>query len=484
MAQVSTVDLLSTDTLTASRATINSNVNAVKNGLNSHTANVSNPHSTIFSQVTGCVTIWDNVTNKYTIPTTCRINGIAAPSNCSITWVSGNGNIKWGLYSSDLSQFTPTFQFWTNTTATSGGGCAVNTGAAQFPNGVIHLGSTSAAGGLAPIIPVDENGPTVALASCTGASCTPSYTSDGITKNFAIKLKFEGVDTAGVSLPYTVVAGDEGKVKQCTSTGTMTFPVPGAGGAFLAGTGTWVSNNGGGTCTIAASGGTTIGPSGLLAVQAGNAVYVVSTGSAYLVLGTIPGGGGGGGGVSSVNSWNTTYMTVANTTTTPVITLNIGTSANNIVALDGSAKLPAVDGSQLTNLPSSGSPLTTKGDLFTFSTVAARLPIGSNNNVLVADSAQTVGMKWAQIDLGSSMVGGTLQSGNITNILDGKIVVWINRTFSALPTCSSGTNEGRIEYITDSPTGTVGTSVAAGGGGHHGFVGCNGGSNWIFIAGN
>lgn len=31
--------------------------------------------------------------------------------------------------------------------------------------------------------------------------------------------------------------------------------------------------------------------------------------------------------------------------------LNVGTSANNIVQLDGSGKLPAVDGSQLTNLP-------------------------------------------------------------------------------------------------------------------------------------
>tara|TARA_R100000951_G_scaffold58489_1_gene49141 strand:+ start:3608 stop:4906 length:1299 start_codon:yes stop_codon:yes gene_type:complete len=34
--------------------------------------------------------------------------------------------------------------------------------------------------------------------------------------------------------------------------------------------------------------------------------------------------------------------------------LDVGTSANNIVQLDGSSKLPAVDGSQLTNLPSSG----------------------------------------------------------------------------------------------------------------------------------
>jgi len=36
--------------------------------------------------------------------------------------------------------------------------------------------------------------------------------------------------------------------------------------------------------------------------------------------------------------------------------LTVGTAANNLVKLDGSAKLPAVDGSQLTNLPSGGTP--------------------------------------------------------------------------------------------------------------------------------
>ena len=35
-------------------------------------------------------------------------------------------------------------------------------------------------------------------------------------------------------------------------------------------------------------------------------------------------------------------------------TQTVGTSANNVVQLDGSARLPAVDGSQLTNLPSAG----------------------------------------------------------------------------------------------------------------------------------
>jgi hypothetical protein len=41
------------------------------------------------------------------------------------------------------------------------------------------------------------------------------------------------------------------------------------------------------------------------------------------------------------------------------------------------------------------SPLTTKGDLYGFSTLDARIPIGANNTVLTADSTETLGLKWA-----------------------------------------------------------------------------------------
>ena len=41
------------------------------------------------------------------------------------------------------------------------------------------------------------------------------------------------------------------------------------------------------------------------------------------------------------------------------------------------------------------SPLTTKGDLLGYSTVNARVPIGANNKVLMADSTQALGLKWA-----------------------------------------------------------------------------------------
>jgi trimeric autotransporter adhesin len=40
-------------------------------------------------------------------------------------------------------------------------------------------------------------------------------------------------------------------------------------------------------------------------------------------------------------------------------------------------------------------PLTTKGDLFTFTTEDARLPVGTDGYTLVADSVEATGLKWA-----------------------------------------------------------------------------------------
>ncbi len=42
-----------------------------------------------------------------------------------------------------------------------------------------------------------------------------------------------------------------------------------------------------------------------------------------------------------------------------------------------------------------GSPLTTKGDLYGFDTANNRIPVGSNGQVLTADSTQALGVKWA-----------------------------------------------------------------------------------------
>jgi hypothetical protein len=49
-------------------------------------------------------------------------------------------------------------------------------------------------------------------------------------------------------------------------------------------------------------------------------------------------------------------------------------------------------------------PTTTKGDLSGFSTAQARIPIGSDTQVLTADSAQALGLKWAA----PASAGGTV----------------------------------------------------------------------------
>jgi hypothetical protein len=66
--------------------------------------------------------------------------------------------------------------------------------------------------------------------------------------------------------------------------------------------------------------------------------------------------------------------------------------------------------------PSGSSPLTTKGDLYTFDTANARLPVGTNGQVLVADNTAATGLRWASTGTGvyTSSNGITLTGSNFT----------------------------------------------------------------------
>jgi hypothetical protein len=136
------------------------------------------------------------------------------------------------------------------------------------------------------------------------------------------------------------------------------------------------------------------------------------------------------------------------------------------------------------------SPLTTKGDLYTFSTINDRLPVGANGLVLTADSSQPTGLKWGASGGGSggSVVGFTFVDANgVSGVVTNPTVTpTLTLTLGALtPTSvaasgtvtgsnlsgihsgtSSGTNTGDQTItltgdVTGSGTGSFATTLAA-----------------------
>ena len=62
------------------------------------------------------------------------------------------------------------------------------------------------------------------------------------------------------------------------------------------------------------------------------------------------------------------------------------------------------------------SPLTTKGDVWGYSTTNARVPVGTNGQVLTADSTEALGVKWATASSGgmTQIATGTLSGSGAT----------------------------------------------------------------------
>ena len=83
------------------------------------------------------------------------------------------------------------------------------------------------------------------------------------------------------------------------------------------------------------------------------------------------------------------------------------------------------------------SPLTTKGDLFGYDTVNARIPIGANGTKLVADSAQGLGLKWSRESVVTKTTTATL-----TTIEEGVILAQPGTTAFTITLPAAAGNTG------------------------------------------
>lgn len=115
------------------------------------------------------------------------------------------------------------------------------------------------------------------------------------------------------------------------------------------------------------------------------------------------GTGGGGGTVTSITATSPIQVTPSPITGTGDIEhVNSGVTAATYgdathvaqVAVNATGHVTSASNVAINTL---ASPLTTKGDVWTFSTVDTRQPIGADATVATADSAQTTGWKWAPI---------------------------------------------------------------------------------------
>lgn len=148
-----------------------------------------------------------------------------------------------------------------------------------------------------------------------------------------------------------------------------------------------------------------------------------------------------------------------------------GTLAGQVLMLTTNNKLPALDGSALTNLPTGGggtgsfnSPATTKGDLIVHGiTEEDRLGVGANGYVLIADDTEPLGVKWGTV-AGAGTNALTLEGQSADYYIDrtnhvGEIPAGAVTGLAVVATTNSYNSLDNLPVLGSASTKNAGTSA-------------------------
>jgi len=170
---------------------------------------------------------------------------------------------------------------------------------------------------------------------------------------------------------------------------------------------------------------------------------------------------------------------LSGSTATPVVSGLGGTpldtttpTTGDILVFDGTTWAPTAPGA-------GSSPLTTKGDIFGYSTVEDRIPVGTNGKVLTADSTVGLGVSWQTPSTGTVSYTNAASSANTSvpntstytdvtgcsaSLAAGTYLCWVTADCSTANAgaifvhlkVTDGTNEYAVERYTLNGTGVSG----------------------------
>jgi hypothetical protein len=137
--------------------------------------------------------------------------------------------------------------------------------------------------------------------------------------------------------------------------------------------------------------------------------------------------------------------------------LDAGTSASNVVQLDVSARLPAVDGSQLTNLPSAGAASETVAGVIEIATNAEATAATATDKAIVPSNLGSVNVSTLNND------AGYLTSAPVTSV--NSLTGAVNLTAADVGALATGDNVSALVndagYITSAPVSRMAFTLSA-----------------------